>query len=101
MTKVRKSPTILKPIIDEKMALQFAASVSPPASRSGIDAPPAASARQRSANDASSGPAGKNSRQILLTLKKDLYDRIAKDAARKDRTVEEHLIRHLTKRYGK
>ena len=48
-------------------------------------------------------PAGipKDMRQISLTIKKDLYDRIAKEAARKDRTVEEHLKKHLTKRYDK
>ena len=40
-------------------------------------------------------------RQISITLKKDLYERIAKDAARKDRTVEEHLKKHLIKHYGK
>jgi hypothetical protein len=40
-------------------------------------------------------------RQISITLKKDLYERIAKEAARKDRTVEDHLRRHLTKHYGK
>jgi hypothetical protein len=81
MSKVRKSPIILKPKIDEKMALQFASGV--PA-----DNLPATSA------------IGKNARQISLTLKKDLYDKIAREAALKDRTLEEHLIKHLTKRYA-
>jgi hypothetical protein len=40
-------------------------------------------------------------RQVSLALKRDLYERIAKEAARKDRTVEEHLQKHLAKRYGK
>ena len=43
----------------------------------------------------------KDMRQISLTIKKDLYDRIAKEAAHKNRTVEEHLKKHLTKRYDK
>jgi len=101
MTKVRKSPIILKPTIDEKMALQFASAVSPPASGSVVDNLPAASSEQPSAKRVSSGDVGKNVRQISLTLKKDLYDKIARDAARKNRTLEEHLIKHLTKRYGK
>jgi len=101
MTKVRKSPTILKPMIDEKLALQFAASVSPPPPRSGTGAFPVTSVRRLPAKESSSGHIGKDEKQVLLTLKMDLYDKIAKDAARKDRTLEEHLIRHLTKRYGK
>ena len=40
-------------------------------------------------------------RQISLTVSKDLYDRIAKEAANKNRTIEEHLQKHLHKRYQK
>jgi len=40
-------------------------------------------------------------RQISLVISKSLYDRIAKEAARKNRTVEEHLKKHLTKRFQK
>jgi hypothetical protein len=101
MTKVRKSPIILKPTIDEKMALQFASAVSAPRSRSAADNPPPTAPRQASGQKLSSRDVGKNARQISLTLKRDLYDEIAKDAALKSRTVEEHLVRHLTKRYGK
>jgi hypothetical protein len=101
MSKVRKSPTILKPMIDEKTALQFASAGSSPQSGSATDSPAAASPKQLSTKKPSAGGAGKNVRQIALTLKKDLYDRIVKDAARKNRTPEEHLIKHLTKRYDK
>jgi hypothetical protein len=96
MTKMKKNPTILKPTIDEKLALQFATAVSPPKPGPAMDVaakPP----RRSPAKKLSSS----NDRQISLTIKKDLYDRIASDAALKNRTVEEHLIKHLTKRYGK
>ena len=43
----------------------------------------------------------KGMRQISLTVSKDLYDRIAKEAANKNRTIEEHLQKHLHKRYQK
>ena len=83
------------------MALQFASAVSPPASGSTADNLLATSPKQPSAKELSSSDVGKNVRQISLTLKGDLYDKIARDAARKNRTLEEHLIKHLTKRYGK
>jgi hypothetical protein len=101
MTKVRKSPIILKPTIDEKMALQFASAVPPPASVSAAHNLPATAPKQPSAKELSSSDVGKNVRQISLTLKGNLYDKIARDAARKNRTIEEHLIKHLTKRYKK
>jgi hypothetical protein len=101
MTKARKSPIILKPTIDENLALQFAAMVSPTKSGSEPDKLPPASTKQPSANKLSSRGVGKNTRQISLALEKELYDKIASDAAIKNRTLEEHLIRHLTKRYGK
>ena len=100
MAKVRKSPIILKPTIDEKLVLQFASAVSPKKSGSAAENLPATSLKQPPARKLSSSGVGKNVRQISLTLKKDLYDKIAGDAALKNRTVEEHLIRHLTKRYG-
>jgi hypothetical protein len=92
MSKVRKSPVILKPKIDERMALQFASAV--PA-----DDLSATSKGKPSAKKSSSGSVGKKVRQVTLTLKKDLYDKIAEEASLKDRTLEEHLIRHLSKRY--
>jgi hypothetical protein len=101
MKKERKSATILKPEIDEQAALQFASAGSEP-----VPAPskvkPKKSASQEQVLPKGS-PAGipKDMRQIALTIKKDLYDRIAKEAARKNRTVEEHLKKHLTKRYDK
>jgi hypothetical protein len=101
MSKVRKSPTILKPTIDEKTALQFASAGAPPQSVSTADTVSARSPKHTSAKKPNTSDVGKNVRQISLTLKKDLYERIVKDAARKNRTLEEHLIRHLTKRYDK
>ena len=101
MSKVRKSPTILKPTIDEKMALQFASAGSPLQSLPTTDTVPAPALKQRLAKKPATGDVEKNVRQISLTLKKGLYERIVKDAARKNRTLEEHLIRHLTKRYDK
>jgi hypothetical protein len=101
MTKVRKSPIILKPTINEKMALQFASAVSPPASGSAADDPAVTSPKHAAAGKPPSTDVAKNVRQISLTVKRGLYDKIARDAALKNRTIEEHLIRHLTKRYGK
>jgi hypothetical protein len=101
MSKVRKSPTILKPTIDEKMVLQFASAGSPRQSVSTTAHVSAPSPGQPSAKKGAASDVGKNLRQISITLKKDLYERIVKDAARKNRTLEEHLIRHLTKRYDK
>ncbi len=95
------SAPILKPEIDEETALRFASAGLAPASESSTD---------RLINEPSEKPAPpkrssdnleKGMRQISLTIKKSLYDRIAKEAARKNRTVEEHLKRHLTKRYEK
>jgi hypothetical protein len=94
MTRMRKSPTILKPMIDDTVALQFASAGSPSPA---VPMKPSSPAPAKKAAPAS----GKNVRQVSFTLKKELYERIAKEAARKNRTVEEHLVRHLTKRYGK
>jgi hypothetical protein len=99
MTKVRKSATILKPTIDEKTALQFASAGSRPASGSATENLPASPPKQPPSKKPSSRAIAKNERQITLTLKNELYDKIAKDAARKNRTVEEHLVKHLIKRY--
>jgi hypothetical protein len=101
MSKERKSPTILKPMIDEETALRFAsAGFAPaygPAMNKSLDAPLKKNASKKRSHD----DIGKDMRQISITLHQDLYERIAKDAARKDRTVEDHLRRHLTKHYGK
>ena len=101
MSKERKSPTILKPMIDEEAALRFASTGSAPASGPAMDKSSAAPPRQPASKKPYSEDIGKDMRQISITLKKDLYERIAKDAARKDRTVEEHLKKHLTKHYDK
>ena len=103
MSKERKSPTILKPMIDETTALQFATAGTAPdtGTRGDSESFKKKPFGQTSAKKSSPGKPGKSLRQISLTLSQDIYSRIAKDAARKERTVEEHLIKHLTKRYGK
>ena len=101
MTKRRKSPTILKPVIDEETALRFALAGSGQASEPSTDSVPISASKQPAANKGSHHDVEKDMRQISLTISKDLYDRIAKEAAHKNRTVEEHLKKHLTKRYEK
>jgi len=101
MKKQRKSPTIIKPVIDEEAALLFASAGSgqapePPTDRSRKTKP-----KQPAAKKASYGDIEKDMRLISLTIDNDLYDRIAEEAACKNRTVEEHLKKHLAKRYRK
>ncbi len=87
MKKHKIIPTILKPLIDEEAALQFASY--------GVD----------ELSKTASKPAGsdnelkKGLRRISLTIAEDLYNKIAKEAAKKNRSVEEHLRKHLVKRY--
>jgi hypothetical protein len=101
MKKQRTSPTILKPVIDEKMALQFDSEASVPVPESSTDKLVAALSRRPMAKKASRDEVEKDMRQILLTISRNLYYRIAKEAAKKNRTVEEHLKKHLRKRYEK
>jgi hypothetical protein len=99
MKRERKSATILKPEIDEEAALRFAAAVAPPTSSNTSSRSPKPG--KKPSTKALSVEKPKEMCQISLTVKKSLYDKIAKDAARKNRTVEEHLRKHLTKRYAK
>jgi len=98
--KKRTSAAILKPVIDEEMALKFAAAGAAPASESdaakhqALPKPPAS-------NQGSPSGVEKGAKQIQLAIPKGLYAKIAKDAARKNRTVEEHLQRHIAKHYDK
>jgi hypothetical protein len=101
MKKERKISTILKPEIDEEAALRFASAVSKPTSGRSTDRFPGAKAEPRKLEKNSHNDLEKGMRQISLTIKKSLYDKVAKEAARKNRTVEEHLKRHLTKHYDK
>jgi hypothetical protein len=101
MTKPRKSPTILKPLIDEEKALRFAAAGSGQAPEPSTDGSPKSVSKRPAANQRSGDFIEKDMRRIALTVSKNLYDRIVKEAARKNRTVEEHLQRHLAKRYDK
>jgi hypothetical protein len=101
MKKERKISTILKPEIDEETALRFASAASKLTSGRSTVRFPGAKAEPQKLKKNSSNALEKGMRQISLIIKKDLYDKIAKEAARKNRTVEEHLQRHLTKRYDK
>jgi hypothetical protein len=101
MRKERRVPSILKPVIDEKTALEFAATVSTLTAANKTDQSAGAPARKSVPHKQSDSAVGKNMVQLSIVIKKSLYERIAKDAARKNRTVDEHLKRHLAKRYGK
>lgn len=101
MKKERKSAPILKPEIDEESAIRFASAALEAAPAPPKEKPHKAALKDRIPAKGSPADTGKDTRQILLTIKKSLYDRIAKEAAHKDRTVEEHLRKHLTKRYDK
>ena len=101
MTKQRKSSTILKPIIDEETALRFAAAGSQQVSEAKTDGLHKSTSKKPAAKTGSRGNIGKDMQQISFAISKTLYDKIAKDAARKDRTVEEHLKKHLVKIYDK
>ncbi|MGD0101065.1 MAG: hypothetical protein ABSC60_12020 [Acidobacteriota bacterium] len=101
MKKQRKSATILKPVIDEEAVLLFASEGSGPASELSTDRAPKAESIQPEIKKSSHNRVEKDMRQISLVISKSLYDRIAKEAARKNRTVEEHLKKHLTKRFQK
>jgi hypothetical protein len=101
MKKERKSATILKPEIDEQAALRFASAGSEPVPAPSKEKPKKAASKVEIPLKDSPAGIPKDMRQISLTIKKDLYDRIAKEASRKNRTVEEHLKKHLTKRYDK
>ena len=88
-------------MIDEETALDFASGGSIPASTSAIhkwadDSAEGTTSEMRIIEDI-----GNDRKQISITIKKSLYERIAKDAARKNRTIDEHLKRHLAKHYGK
>jgi hypothetical protein len=101
MRKERTVPSISKPMIDEKKALEFASIGSSPTPASGTKQSANKPSLQAALKEHSYEDIGKGMRQISIIIKKSLYERIAKDAARKDRTIEEHLKRHLSKYYGK
>jgi hypothetical protein len=101
MTKQRKSPTIQKPVFDEATALRFAAASSQQVSEAKVDSLPKSTSKKPAAKTGSCGNIGKDMQQISFTISKALYNKIAKEATRKDRTVEEHLKKHLVKIYDK
>ena len=91
----------MKPMIDEETALRFASAEPVPESETKTDKSPEVPPRKAALKQQSHGDVGKGMKQVSITLKKGLYERIAKAAARKERTVEEHLERHLMKHFGK
>jgi hypothetical protein len=101
MKKQRTSPTIQKPVIDETMALQFASEAPAIPPEPSVDKPAAAASKRPAAKRVPGNAVEKNTRQISFAVSKTLYDKIAKEATRKNRTVEEHLKKHLAKRYEK
>jgi hypothetical protein len=101
MRKERKVPSIVKPLVDEETALAFASTGSPSALEGSMDKPAGALPKRSAAAHQSDDTIAKNMVQISIVIKKSLYERIAKDAARKNRTVDEHLKRHLAKHYAK
>ena len=101
MRKERKVPSIVKPLVDEETALAFASTGSASALDGPIDKRSAALPKRSAAAIQSDSAIRKNMVQISIAIKKSLYERIAKDAARKNRAVDEHLKRHLAKHYAK
>jgi hypothetical protein len=101
MRKEKTIPSISKPMIDEDKVLEFASIGSSQTPKSRIEQSPDKSSVQATLKGHAEETIGKGLRRISIIIKKSLYERIAKDAARKDRTVEEHLKRHLAKYYGK
>ena len=98
MKKQRKSPTILKPAIDEETALRFALAGSGQASEPSTDRLPESASKQPTAKKSSHDSIEKDTRHISLTISKDLYDRIAEEAAGKNRTVEEWKGKRITRK---
>jgi hypothetical protein len=88
MTRDRKRPGIKKPVIDEEAILRFATAHTETAE------PPAASKEEKPANDDATV-------RLTISLSRETYGRIVKEAARKERSVEDLLQRHLSKHYGK
>lgn len=93
MTRERKQPVIRKPVIDEETALRFAAAVTDPSP----SVPPTAAVGAETKTV--SGDNG--TVEITVSLTRETYARITREAAKKNRSVEDLLQRHLTKHYGK
>jgi hypothetical protein len=91
----------MKPLIDEEAALAFALNGSAPEAKRTKDGSGPRRSKTSTQPVRPDEGIGKNMVRISLAIKKSLYERIAKDAARKDRTVDEHLRKHLSKHYGK
>jgi hypothetical protein len=89
--KKRSIPSIQKPVIDEETALLFAAAAAAPNPKPLLE-------KANPAAPKSTKPE-RGKRQITLTISKALYDAIANDAASKQRTIEDHFVKHLANRY--
>lgn len=94
MTRERKQAVIRKPVIDEEAALRFASAQS--------EAAPSVQPADAAAVKTKSPPSDdKETVEVAVILTKETHARIIREAAKKKRSVEEMLQRHLTKHYGK
>ena len=86
MSKERKPAIIKKPVFDEDAVLRFVAAATP--------------AEKPLAAKMGKGESGHGDVPLTITLKSDLYAALAKEAARKSRTVEEQVRKILAKHLG-
>jgi len=83
MSKVRKKPTVAKPLVDEATILRFAAA--------GVARESAAVVEQSTTQD--------DQTAVAVSLKRDIFAALEKDAARKGRTVADQIAKILAKHY--
>jgi hypothetical protein len=98
--KQRTSPTIQKPVIDETIALQFASEAPAAPPEPTVDKPAAAVSKRPAAKRVPGNAVGKDARQISFAISKTLYNKIAKEAARKTERLKSILkstLRSVTK----
>lgn len=93
MTRERKQSVIRKPFIDEESALRFATPLQPETS--------SLSSKNCAGNAANVLKHTSDTVQVTVTLSRETHARLVREAARKKRSVEEMLQRHLSKHYGK
>jgi hypothetical protein len=83
MSKERKPAIIRKPVLDEDAVLRFVAAASP--------------AEKQPAVKTDKGESSNGVVPLTISLKSDMYAALAKEAARKSRTVEEQVRKILSK----
>ncbi len=87
MSKERKPAVIRKPVIDEEALLRFVAAAS--------------SAEGVSTGKTATVEGDGTTVQLTITLKRDMYTALEREANRKSRTVEEQARKILTKHVGR